>query len=151
MLFAFLDAELVNAGMLSRTTLVDAIAVGQFTPGPVFSSATFIGWQIGGFPGALAATIGIFLPSFLFVALLNPLIPKLRNSKTMSAFLDAVNIAAVAIILAVCVDMAKASIVDWRTTLIAAAGLVVTIAFQKINTAIVIAGGAAMGYILSFF
>jgi chromate transporter len=150
-LFAFLDAELVDAGMLTRTTLVDAIAVGQFTPGPVFSSATFIGWQIGGFPGAVAATAGIFLPSFLFVALLNPLISKLRKSTSMSAFLDAVNIAAVAIILAVCVDMIKASIVDWRTILIAFSGFAVTIAFPKLNTAFVILGGAAMGYILSFF
>ncbi|KIC93019.1 chromate efflux transporter [Flavihumibacter solisilvae] len=150
-LFAFLDAELVDTGMLTRTTLVDAIAVGQFTPGPVFSSATSIGWQIGGFPGAVAATAGIFLPSFLFVALLNPLIPKLRKSTSMSAFLDAVNIAAVAIILAVCVDMIKASIVDWRTILIAFSGFGVTIAFPKFNTAFVILGGAAMGYILSSF
>lgn len=150
-LFAFLDAELVNTGMLTRTTLVDAIAVGQFTPGPVFSSATFIGWQIGGLPGAIAATVGIFLPSFLFVALLNPLIPALRRSKSMSAFLDAVNIAAVAIILAVCVDMIKASIVDWRTILIAVSGFVVTVAIPKLNTAFVILGGAVLGYILSFF
>lgn len=100
-LFAFLDAELVAKGLLTKQQLVDAIAVGQFTPGPVFSSATFIGWQIGGAPGAIAATIGIFLPSFLFVALLNPLIPKLRKSKIMSAFLDTVNIVSVAIILSV--------------------------------------------------
>src|SRR5688572_28780675 len=83
-LFAFLDAELVAKGIITKQQLVDAIAVGQFTPGPVFSSATFIGWQISGPTGALAATIGIFLPSFLFVALLNPLIPILRKSKPMS-------------------------------------------------------------------
>src|SRR5215204_3743550 len=77
-LFAFLDAELVSKGLLTKQQLVDAIAVGQFTPGPVFSSATFIGWQIGDIAGAIAATTGIFLPSFLFVALLNPLIPRLR-------------------------------------------------------------------------
>ena len=93
-LFAFLDAELVNTGLLTRSELIDAIAIGQFTPGPVLSTATFIGWQMNGFWGAMAATVGIFLPSFLFVALLNPLIPKLRKSKIMSAFLDAVNIAA---------------------------------------------------------
>jgi chromate transporter len=83
-LFAFLDTELVKPGMLSHKVLIDAIAVGQFTPGPVFSSATFIGWQMGGLNGALAATAGIFLPSFLFVAFLNPLVLRLRRSKAMS-------------------------------------------------------------------
>ena len=85
-LFAFLDAELVSNGLVSKQQLADAIAVGQFTPGPVFSSATFIGWQIGGAAGAIAATLGIFLPSFLFVALLNPLLPRLRKSRMMSAW-----------------------------------------------------------------
>lgn len=148
-LFAFLDAELVNKGLLTRQELVDAIAVGQFTPGPVFSSATFIGWQIAGLPGAVAATIGIFLPSFLFVAFLNPLIPRLRHSAIMSAFLDAVNMASIAIILAVCVDMGKASIADWKTTVIAIAGFLVSIFFRKINTALIIVGGAVAGYLLS--
>jgi chromate transporter len=117
-LFAFLDEELVKTGMLTKQELIDAIAVGQFTPGPVFSSATFIGWQIGGIQGATLATIGIFLPSFLFVALLNPLIPALRKSKIMSAFLDAVNVVAVALILAICVEMGRTAIDDWRTILI---------------------------------
>ena len=148
-LFAFLDAELVSTGMLSKQTLVDAIAVGQFTPGPVFSSATFIGWQVAGLPGAIAATIGIFLPSFLFVALLNPYIPKLRKSKIMSAFLDTVNIVSVAIILAVCLEMGRASITDWRTTLIAIAGFAVTMKFKKLNSAFVVIGGAVSGYLLS--
>jgi chromate transporter len=88
-LFAFLDAELVSTGILSRTELIDAIAIGQFTPGPVFSSVTFIGYQINGFSGALISTIAIFLPSFVFVALLNPLVKKMRNSKLFSTFLDA--------------------------------------------------------------
>lgn len=148
-LFAFLDAELVSTGMLSKQELIDAIAVGQFTPGPVFSSATFIGWQIAGLPGAIAATIGIFLPSFLFVAFLNPYIPKLRKSKIMSAFLDTVNIVSVAIILAVCLEMGRASITDWRTTLIAIAGFVVTMKFKKLNSAFVVIGGAVSGYLLS--
>jgi chromate transporter len=147
-LFAFLDAELVNTGLLSRSQLTDAIAVGQFTPGPVFSSATFIGWQIGGMPGAMAATIGIFLPSFLFVALLNPVIPKLRQSKPMSAFLDAVNIASVAIILAICVEMSEESIHDWRAIVIAIASLAITVTFKKINTAFIILGGAIAGWLL---
>ena len=79
-LFAFLDTELVSTGLLTRQQLIDAIAVGQFTPGPVFSSVTFIGYQINGFSGAIVSTIAIFLPSFIFVALLNPLVKKMRNS-----------------------------------------------------------------------
>ena len=148
-LFAFLDAELVTTGMLSKQELIDAIAVGQFTPGPVFSSATFIGWQIAGLPGAIAATIGIFLPSFLFVAFLNPLIPKLRKSKIMSVFLDTVNMVSVAIILAICLEMGKSSITDWRTTFIAIAGFVVSMTFKKLNSAFVVIGGAIAGYLLS--
>jgi chromate transporter len=147
-LFAFLDAELVNKGIISKQVLVDAIAVGQFTPGPVFSSATFIGWQISGAGGALAATIGIFLPSFLFVALLNPLIPRLRKSPLMSAFLDTVNVASVAIILAVCAEMSKAAIRDWRTALIAVVSLFLILLFKNLNTAYIVVGGAIAGYLL---
>lgn len=147
-LFAFLDTELVSTGLLSKQELIDAIAVGQFTPGPVFSSATFIGWQIAGIPGAIAATIGIFIPSFLFVALLNPIIPKLRKSKAMSAFLDTVNIVSVAIILTICIEMGQSSITDWKTVLIAACGFVVSYRFKKLNTAFVIFGGAVLGYVL---
>lgn len=147
-LFAFLDAELVNTGIITRQVLIDAIAVGQFTPGPVFSSATFIGWQISGVGGALAATLGIFLPSFLFVALLNPLIPRLRKSAIMAAFLDTVNVASVAIILAICAEMSKDSIQDWRTALIAILSLVLTFIFKNLNTAFIVVGGAVAGYLL---
>lgn len=148
-LFAFLDAELVKKGLLTKQQLADAIAVGQFTPGPVFSSATFVGWQIGGVQGALAATIGIFLPSFLFVGLLNPLLPILRRSKMMSAFLDTVNVVSIAIILSVIVDIAKASSADWRSILIAVICMAVTFYFRKLNTAFVILLGATLGYGLS--
>lgn len=148
-LFAFLDAELVGKGLLTKQQLVDAIAVGQFTPGPVFSSATFIGWQIGGATGALAATIGIFIPSFLFVALLNPLIPLLRKSKVMTAFLDTVNIVSVAIILSVTIEIGQSTLLDWRTILIATVSFAVTFHFMKLNTACVILGGALLGYVLS--
>jgi chromate transporter len=150
-LFAFLDAELVSKGLLTQRQLIDAIAVGQFTPGPVFSSATFIGWQMGGIGTALAATAGIFLPSFLFVALLNPLIPKLRASKPMGAFLDTINIASVAIILSVVIEMGKATLQDWRTILIAVLAWIATWSFKKLNTAFIILGGAILGYVLSFF
>ena len=149
-LFAFLEDELVTQGMLTKQQLVDAIAVGQFTPGPVFSSATFIGWQLAGFKGALVASVGIFLPSFAFVALLNPLIPKLRKSAVMSAFLDAVNIASVAIILAVVADLASEIILDWRSTLIALLGFAVAFIFKNINTAFIILVGGIAGYLLTF-
>jgi chromate transporter len=149
-LFAFLDDEFVQKGMLTRKELIDAVAVGQFTPGPVFSSATFIGWQMAGLPGGIAATVGIFLPSFLFVAFLNPLVKRLRNSKSAAAFLDTVNIVSVAMILAICIEMDKDSVTDWKTIAIALAGFAVTMTFKKLNTAFVILGGAAAGYLLSF-
>ena len=147
-LFGFLDAELVGRGWLTKQQLIDAVAVGQFTPGPVFSAATFIGWQIGGAAGAAAATAGIFLPSFLFVALLNPLIPRLRKSTLMAAFLDTVNIASVAIILAVCVEMTRAAVTDWRTALIGITSLLVVFLLPKVNTAFIVLGGAGAGYLL---
>ena len=150
-LFAFLDTELVAKGILSRQQLIDAIAVGQFTPGPVFSSVTFIGYQINYFSGALLATIAIFLPSFLFVALLNPLVRKMRNSKLFSAFLNAVNVASIAIIVAICYQMGKDTISDWRTIVIAFISLIVVFGFKKINSALVVIGGAGLGYILNFF
>lgn len=148
-LFAFLDAELVTRGFITKQQLIDAIAVGQFTPGPVFSSATFIGWLIGGLRGSIAATIGIFLPSFLFVACLNPLIPKLRKSKVMSIFLDTVNIASIAIILSVVIEMSRQTLLDWRTIAIAAASICITVYFKKLNTAFIVVGGALAGYLLS--
>ena len=148
-LFAFLDTELVQTGMLSKQQLIDAIAVGQFTPGPVFSSVTFVGYQINGWTGAIVSTIGIFLPSFIFVALLNPLVKKMRNSILFSSFLDAVNIASIAIIIAVCYEMGKSSIMDWRTILIAIVSMVLTFGFKKINSALVVLGGSLLGYLLT--
>ncbi|HRE79384.1 MAG TPA: chromate efflux transporter [Flavobacterium sp.] len=149
-LFAFLDTELVSTGLLTRQQLIDAIAVGQFTPGPVFSSVTFIGYQINGFTGAVVSTIAIFLPSFLFVALLNPIVKKMRNSTLFSAFLDAVNVASVAIIVAVCFDMGKDTITDWRTILIAILSIAIAFGYRKINSAFVVLGGSFLGYLLSF-
>jgi chromate transporter len=147
-LFAFLDAELVTRGLLTRQELIDAVAVGQFTPGPVLSTATFIGWQLDGPWGALLATLGVFLPSFLFVALVNPLIPRLRKSKVFSSFLDAVNVASVAVIAAVCVEMGRDTLTDWRTVVIALISLGVAFGFKKLNSAFVVLGGAALGYLL---
>jgi chromate transporter len=148
-LFAFLDAELVSRGLLSKQQLLDAIAVGQFTPGPVLSSATFIACQLGGPYGAVAVTAGIFLPSFLFVAFLNPLIPTLRKSPLMSAFLDTVNVVSIAIILAVVVEMGRETLLDWRTVFITITSFVVTLYFKKVNSALIVIGGALLGYVLS--
>ena len=148
-LFAFLDAELVANGWLTRQALIDAVAVGQITPGPVLTTATFIGWQMNGIAGATAATVGIFLPSFLFVLILNPLIPKMRQSKVVRAILDAVNVAAVALILAVCVEMTKTTLTDWRTIIIAIISLVGVFGFKKMNSAFIVLGGAVGGYLLT--
>jgi chromate transporter len=102
---------------------------------------------VAGLPGALAATIGIFLPSFLFVAFLNPLISRLRKSKAMSVFMDAVNVVSVVLILAVCAEMAKASVTDWRTIVIAVLGFAITLKYKDLNSAFVILGGAILGYL----
>ncbi|RKF04897.1 chromate transporter [Tenacibaculum lutimaris] len=150
-LFAFLDAELVANGWLSRQVLIDAVAVGQITPGPVLSTATFIGWQMNGITGALVATVGIFLPSFFFVLVLNPLIPKMRKSKLIGAILDSVNVAAVALIIAVCITMAKDTISDWRTIVIVIISLLAVFYFKKVNSAFIVLGGAMLGYILTYW
>jgi chromate transporter len=149
-LFAFLDTELVSTGLISRHQLIDAIAVGQFTPGPVFSAVTFIGYQLNGWSGAIISTIGIFLPSFVFVALLNPLVKKMRNSMLFSAFLDAVNVASVAIIISACYFLGKDTLTNWRTILIAVACLILIFGFKKINSALIVIGGSFTGYLLTF-
>ncbi|WP_298901475.1 chromate efflux transporter [uncultured Psychroserpens sp.] len=146
-LFAYLDAELVTRGWLTRAELIDAIAVGQFTPGPILSTSTFIGYQLSGFYGALAATAGIFLPSFLFVLILNPFIPKMQKSKVLRHFLNAVNVAAVAIMLAVLVIMTKETLLDWKAIVIALGAVILTFK-TKISPIWVILIGAVLGYIL---
>ncbi|HTB33206.1 MAG TPA: chromate efflux transporter, partial [Bacteroidia bacterium] len=146
-LFAYLDGDLVqHIHWLTRQQLMDAVAAGQFTPGPVLSTATFIGYQISGVKGALVSTVGIFLPSFIFVWILTPFIPKLRRSKLTSAFLDSVTIASVALMLAVTLQMGYTTLVDWKTWLIALAGFACLLQFKKINAVWVILGGALAGY-----
>ncbi|WP_044201277.1 chromate efflux transporter [Flammeovirga sp. OC4] len=149
-LFAYLDAELVGNGWLSRQELMDAIAIGQFTPGPVLSTATFVGFQLGGVSGAIMATLGIFLPSFILVLILNPFISKLRNSKQVGYFLDAVNIASVAIMVKVLFEMTITSLQDWQSITIAILSIVITFKFKKINSMWIILGGSILGYLLSF-
>jgi chromate transporter len=148
-LFAYLNDELVKKGLLSTTQLADAIAIGQLTPGPVFSAATFIGWQMGGWAGAAMATLGIFLPAFVFVALLNPLVRLVRRSVLFSAFLDGVNVAAVSLVLYVCITLGRDVAKDWRAILIGVLALAVVFGRPRINSAFVIIGGMVLGWLLS--
>ena len=149
-LFAYLDTELVTTALLTQTQLIEAIGIGQFTPGPVLSTATFIGYQLGGFWGAIAATAGIFMPSFLFVWLLNPLIPKMRKSKVLGYFLDSINVAAVAIMLAVLITMSKQTLIDWQAAFIAVVSVVLVFGFKKVSVMWVLIIGAILGYALAF-
>ena len=145
-LFAFLEGGLVHdLGLLTSVQLMDAVAVGQFTPGPVLSTATFIGYLIAGPAGAVVATVGIFLPSFVFVAAVNPVIAKLRASRLMAAFLDAVNVSAVGLMGAMLVRLAESALVDEFSWWMAGAGLVVMLS-QRISPGWLIIAGAITGY-----
>ncbi|MFK7920303.1 MAG: chromate transporter [Bacteroidia bacterium] len=154
-LFAYLEGELVEQrGWLTQTQLLDAIAAGQFTPGPVLTTATFIGYQIAGLGGALVATLGIFLPSFVFVALVNPWIPRLRESAWLSAFLDAVNVSAIGVMVAVLLQLSYTSLLSpfqWQGWVILALAVGVSQLRPKISPMYLVVGGALLGYGLSFF
>jgi chromate transporter len=146
-LLAFLHSDfVVRYGWLTSQQLLDAVAVGQVTPGPVFTTATFIGYLLGGVKGALLATFGIFLPSFIFVALSNPLIPKIRNSVWVRGLLAGVNAASLGLIAAVTWTLGRASLVDPLTIFIALAALVLLLRF-KLNSTWLIAGGALIGFL----
>ncbi|MGE5074119.1 MAG: chromate efflux transporter [Anaerolineae bacterium] len=150
-LLAFLRADFVQRlGWLTDKQLLDAIAIGQVTPGPLFTSATFIGYLLGGVPGGLLATLGIFLPSFVFVAITNPWIPKIRNSKWAARFLDGINVAALALMTAVTIELGQASLIDWATIIIAVVSLLLLLRF-KLNTTWLIAGGAIAGTLVWLF
>jgi chromate transporter len=145
-LLAFLRADLVQRlGWLTESQLIDAIAVGQVTPGPVFTTATFIGYVLAGPSGALAATLGIFLPAFLFVALSGPIVPKLRASATAGAFLDGVNVASLALMAIVTAQLGAAAVIDLPTVLIAALSALVLVRF-RVNATWLVLGGAALGW-----
>lgn len=127
-LLVFLRADLVERlGWLTDTQLLDAIAVGQITPGPVFTTATFIGFQLAGWTGAAIATIGIFAPAFVFVAVSAPLVPRLRRSRVMSGVLDGVNVASLALMAAVTVLLARDAVVDITTAVLAAIAFVLLV------------------------
>ena len=149
-LFAVLRGDLVQRyRWLSEEQLLDAIAVGQVTPGPVFTSATFIGYLLGGTPGALAATVGIFLPAFVFTAVSARLLERLRGSSIARAFLDGVSAAAVALIGVVVLALGRAAIVDAATAAVAAAAAI-PIVWLRVNSAWVILGSALAGALLRF-
>ncbi len=144
-LLAFLRNDfVVRLGWLTNDQLLDAVAVGQVTPGPVFTTATFIGYVVGGFPGAVLATLGIFLPSFLFVAALRPLMPRLRGSSWAGGFLDGVNIAAVGLMAAVTLRLASNALVDLVTVSLALATAALLIRF-RVNSAWLVLLGVAVG------
>ena len=147
-LFAFLEGGLVNTfGWLTHQQLIDAIAVGQLTPGPLFSSATFIGSVIAGWPGAIVAPVGIFLPSFVFVAVLTPLIPRMRRSAWMAAFLDTINISAIGLMAYVCYQLGRATLVSWQAWLLMVVGLILGLRW-RVNSALLVMGGAMAGWLL---
>jgi chromate transporter len=148
-LLAFLRADLVDRlRWLSEAQLLDAVAVGQVTPGPVFTTATFIGYVLGGFRGAIVATIGIFLPSFFFVSISGPLIPRLRNSPLAGAFLDGVNVGAWSLMAAVTIFLAKAAIIDLPTILLATSSAIMLIRY-RLNSAWLVLAAALIGLSIS--
>lgn len=144
-LLAFLRADFVERlGWLTDQQLLDAITIGQVTPGPVFTTATFIGYLLGGPPGALLATIGIFLPAFIFVLLSNPLIPRLRRSPWTAALLDGVNVASLGLMTGVTIQLVQPSLVDPLTILLALAALVILF-HTKLNSTWLLLAGALIG------
>jgi chromate transporter len=127
--------------------LLDAIAVGQVTPGPVFTTATFIGYVLAGGPGAAVATVGIFLPAFVFVAISGPLVHRIRASRVAGAILDGVNVGSLALMAVVTFQLALAAVVDIPTALLALAGLVGVFVF-RLNSAWLVAGAALVGLLV---
>jgi chromate transporter len=149
-LLAFLRSDLVvRTHWLTESQLLDATAAGQVTPGPVFTTATFIGYLLAGPRGAAVATLGIFLPAFVFVAISAPLLPRLRQSRKVGAFLDGLNVASLALMAVVCWQLGRSAVTDWRTAALAASSAVLLLAF-RVNPSWLIAGGAAIGLLLTF-
>jgi chromate transporter len=150
-LLAFLQSDFVDQlGWLTNQQLLDAVALGQVTPGPVFTTATFIGYLVGGLPGALLATLGIFLPSFVFVAISNPIIPRLRESRRLSILLDGVNLSALGLMAAVTLILAQSALVDPVTVLIASISALLLFRYN-LNSTWLILGGGLIGLIRFLF
>ena len=140
-LLAFMQGDFVDRlGWLTQQQLLDAVAVGQMTPGPVFTTASFVGYILGGWSGAVLATVAIFLPSFVFVAMLNPLVARARADRRASGFLDGVNAAAIALMIGVAATLGRAAIVDVFTGVLAAVSLALVIRYRTTATWLVPAG-----------
>jgi chromate transporter len=149
-LLAYLNSDfVVRLGWLSQQQLLDAVTIGQITPGPLFTSATFVGYVMAGPIGGIVATIGIFLPSFVFVALSAPVIPLMRRSPTASAFLDGINVASWALMASVMLEISRQSIVDLPTLILAGIGLI-AIVYWKINSTWLVLAGAVSGIAYTF-
>ncbi len=147
-LLAFLRADLVERlGWMTEAQLLDAVAVGQVTPGPVFTTATFIGYLLAGPSGAVLATVGIFAPAFAFVALSGPLVPWLRKTREAGAFLDGINVASLALMAAVTWQLGRAALSDGWAIGLAALSAVVLLRY-RVNSAWLVLGGAATGLLL---
>jgi chromate transporter len=148
-LLAFLRADLVERWRwLTEPQLLDALTAGQVTPGPVFTTATFIGYVLGGLPGAIVATVGIFLPAFFFVAVSGPLVPRIRRSATAGAVLDGINAASMSLMVVVTWRLGWAALVDWTTVAMLVVSLILLIRF-RINSAWLVLAGALFGLVLS--
>jgi len=148
-LLAFLRTDLVvRSNWLTEQQLLDAVSIGQFTPGPVFSTATFIGYLLGGVPGALLATLGIFLPSFLMIGALTPFLPRVRRSPWTASAMDGVNAAVIGVIAGVTVQLARGALIDVLTVVISLVALVVSLRW-RINSAWLIVAGAGIGLLHS--
>lgn len=144
-LLAFLEGDFVNNyGWITKEQLIDGVAIGQFTPGPVFTTATFVGYVTGGFTGAVLATIAIFIPAFIFVALIRPVVMRVRDRAWTGALLDGVNAAALGLMAAVTIELAEAALVDVLTVIVALLALFGLIRYQ-INSAWLVIAGAAIG------
>lgn len=146
-LLAFLQSDLVDRWhWLTSQQLLDAIAIGQFTPGPVFTTATFVGYLLAGSPGAIAGTVGIFLPAFVLVALVNPWVPRLRRSPWTGSLLDGVNVASMGLMAVVTWELGAAALVDWLTLLMAGGSFLALYRF-KLNSAWLVVAGGLVGYV----
>ena len=147
-LVAYMEGEFIHSrGWLTEAQLLDAIAIGQLTPGPVLTTATFVGYQLGGFQGAVLATLGIFLPSFLYVWLLNPLIPRLRNSPWARNFLDGVNIGAMGIIAATLLLLGKSILIDAPSLIIAGLSALLIFSGKNPGSLWIVLGSSLLGYV----
>jgi len=144
-LVALIRSNLVtHLGWITERQLLDAIAMGQVTPGPISTTATFIGYLLGGLPGAVVATVAIFLPAFFFVAISGPLVPRLRHSPRAGAVLDGVNVAALALIAVASWQLFRTAVVDWTTLVLAGLSFILLI-WYRINSVWLVLGGALIG------